>query len=310
MASEPTRLRLRHVELAQRILAFTVEGGMRRGERLAEQQLAAYCKVSRTPVRKALRILAERGIVAADPDGGYCLALDPAGVPDLDAGLPTTAEELLYNAILRDLSAGRIGDAQTVAHLQRRYDAPRVAVQNALLRLSEDQLVERAPGQQWVFKRFAVGAEAEAASYGFRLALEPAALLADGFRPDPAAFAGLRQVMETLAGQDEGRFDQRLFERSDMDFHTMIARACGNAFMAESLTSHHRRRRSGMTPAHAQVFRLMQSNAEHLQILEQIERGQMELAADLMRVHLQMSRSQRPRLLGRGVPPPFRAVGG
>jgi DNA-binding GntR family transcriptional regulator len=52
----------------------------------------------------------------------------------------------------------------------------------------------------------------------------------------------------------------------------------------------------------------MQSNLEHIQILEQIERGQMELAADLMRVHIQLSQSQRPRLAGRGVPPAFKLV--
>ena len=46
-----------------------------------------------------------------------------------------------------------------------------------------------------------------------------------------------------------------------------------------------------------------------MQILEQIERGQFELAADLMRVHIQLSHSQRPRLAGRGVPLVFRIVG-
>ena len=50
----------------------------------------------------------------------------------------------------------------------------------------------------------------------------------------------------------------------------------------------------------------MQSNAEHLQILEQIERGQFELAADLLRVHIQLPACQRPRLAGRGVPIAFR----
>ena len=52
----------------------------------------------------------------------------------------------------------------------------------------------------------------------------------------------------------------------------------------------------------------MQSNMEHLQMLEHIERGQMNLAADLMRVHIQLSQSQRPRLAGRGVPPAFKIV--
>lgn len=43
-------------------------------------------------------------------------------------------------------------------------------------------------------------------------------------------------------------------------------------------------------------------------MLDQIERNQMELASDLMRVHLRMSRSQRPRLAGRGAPTLLRAL--
>ena len=89
----------------------------------------------------------------------------------------------------------------------------------------------------------------------------------------------------------------------------MIARACGNPFIEDALLNHHRRRRNGQGPGNVNVFRLIQSTREHLQILEQIEREQMELAADLMRVHLRLSRIQRPRILGRGVPPPLRLVG-
>jgi DNA-binding GntR family transcriptional regulator len=60
---------------------------------------------------------------------------------------------------------------------------------------------------------------------------------------------------------------------------------------------------------HVNAFRLMQSNLEHMQILEQIEREQFDLAADLLRVHIQMSHFERPRLAGRGVPIAFRIAG-
>ncbi|WP_428674012.1 FCD domain-containing protein, partial [Roseibium sp.] len=83
---------------------------------------------------------------------------------------------------------------------------------------------------------------------------------------------------------------------------------CGNPFLAEALTTHHRRRYALPSQPHVGLFRVMQSNLEHLQILEQIERGQMALAADLMRVHIQQSQSQRPRIAGRGVPPRFKLV--
>lgn len=309
MDAEAKKVNPRHVELAQKILDIAIEKGMGRGERLPEQALASRCNVSRTPIRKALQFLAEKSIVEAEAEGGYLLAIDPASFPGLEDATQPAEETELYNAILRDVSAGRISDAQTVASLQRRYKASRNAVQNALTRLAEDNLADRAAGQQWLIKQFAISGDAVAKSFEYRLACEPLALTMPGFRRDVAAITSLRQSMEILRSMTESSFDLKLFERTDFDFHMLIARSCGNPFMAEALSSHHRRRRSSQPPVHVNAFRLMQSNLEHIQILEQIERAQMELAADLMRVHIQLSHSQRPRLAGRGVPPVFRVVG-
>ena len=309
MEESTGKVRQRHVELAQKILDFAIERGLPRGGRLTEQVLASHCNVSRTPIRKALQLLAEKRIVSSEHEGGYQLAIEPASFPGFAGeALPAEAAEL-YNAILRDISAGRIGDSQTVAGLQRRYGASRSAVQNALIRLSEENLAERAPGQQWLIKQFAISGEAIAKSYEFRLACEPLALTMPGFRRDVAALTSLRQSMEILRGMGEGAFDQRLFERTDHDFHMLIARSCGNPFMSETLQTHHRRRKASQPPMHVNAFRLIQSNAEHLQILEQIERGQFDLAADLLRVHIQLSHVERPRIAGRGVPIAFRIAG-
>lgn len=278
------------------------------GERMAEQTLASLCSVSRTPIRKALQILAERGLVTVEAEGGYQLAVDPVTLPRLDGGGGTSGEDRIHAAILRDLSAGRISDMQTVASLQKRYEAPRQMVQNALTRLAEDNLAERAAGQQWLLKQFAIGADAALKSYEFRLATEPLALTLPEFRRDIPAMTSLRQSMLILRGMTETSFDTLLFERTDFDFHMLIARGCGNPFMAEALVNHHRRRRATPPASQPNGYRLMQSNLEHLQILEQIERGQLDLAADLMRVHIQLSQSQRPRFAGRGVPPAFKIV--
>ncbi len=307
MEAETKKIRHRHVELAQRILDIAIERGMARGDRLPEQALASRCNVSRTPIRKALQVLAEKSIVTAEAEGGYLLAIDPASFPGFEETL-TTEEAELYTAILRDLSAGRLSLSQTGASLQRRYGASRSAVQNALIKLAEENLAERAHGQQWLMKQFAINGDAVAKSFEFRLSCEPLALTMPGFRPDPAAAMSLRQSMEILRGLNETAFDQKLFERTDFDFHMLVARCCGNPFMSEALLNHHRRRRSSQPSAHVNVFRLIQSNLEHIQMLEQIERGQMELAADLMRVHIQLSHSQRPRLAGRGVPPVFKVA--
>ncbi len=303
MLKEPKKANRRHVELAQKILEAANERAMTEGERLAEQAIANICNVSRTPVRKAFQVLAERGILLRDADGSYRFAIDPVKAVRLDDSSDATPEDDVRAAILRDLAAARISDTQTVASLQRRYGVTRLAVQNSLMKLSEENLAERGAGQQWLLKQFTVNADSGAKSYEFRLAMEPLALTMPDFKRDTTAILSLRQSMLALRAMDETNFDRRLFQRTDMDFHILIAKCCGNPFVAEALISHHTRRFALPTNVHPGTFRLMQSNTEHIQILEQIERGQMTLAADLMRVHIQLSQAVRPRLAGRGVPP-------
>ena len=100
------KVRQRHVELAQKILDFAIERGMPRGGRLTEQVLASHCNVSRTPIRKALQLLAEREVVCPEPEGGYQLAIEPASFPGLGEQALPAEETELYNSILRDISAG------------------------------------------------------------------------------------------------------------------------------------------------------------------------------------------------------------
>lgn len=306
METESKRPSQRHVQLAQKILDVAAERGMTPGDRLAEQALASLCNVSRTPIRKALQILAGFDLVTADAEGGYVLSADPLVTARLDLTDEASSEGEIHGAILRDLAAGRISETQTIAALQRRYQVSRQTVQNALLKLSEENLAERGAGQQWLLKQFAVSADAAQQSFEFRLSLEPLALTQPGFRRDAAAIAALRQSMLALRAMGEAGFDRKLFERTDFDFHMLIARSAGNPFLAEALTNHHRRRRTAAQGGVTGTFRLMQSNEEHLQILEQVERGQMDLAADLLRVHIQLSQPQRPRLAGRGVPLSFK----
>jgi DNA-binding GntR family transcriptional regulator len=290
------------------VLEAALENGWMPGERMSELQLAAQCNVSRTPIRKALQLLAQRGIVSADAQsGGYRLAQDPAQSLQLGSALPSSEEEQLSQAVTRDLAAGRIPVAQTVIGLQRRYGASRITVQNVLQRLLEAQVVERAPGQQWLLKPMVVGVEGLVHSDEFRLQFEPVALLSPGFRADPQALSTLRQGLDALVHMEESAFDVTLFERMELEFHRLIARSCGNPFIADALLNHQARRMHATQPA-TSIYRMQQSANELLQVLSQLERQQLELAADLLRVHLRQSSAQRPRMLGRGVPAMLRGM--
>ena len=305
MQAAARRPRTNHLDLAQRILDVARQRGFEPGAHLPEQQIASLCNVSRTPVRAALRLLTEQGVVRWESATGYRLAVDLAAQASVAAELPVTAEDELAEAILRDRSARRLDQTVTVVGLMRRYNAARKTVLKSLQRLTEENLVDRAPGQSWLFRRAPDDPEAQGESYEFRLLLEPAAILTPGFRLDGARAAALRQGMEALSALPDAVFDSREFQRLDIEFHNMIADGSANRFVADALSDHLRLRRLPGIYAGVNVFRLKQSLSEHLTILDHLESRQYEVAADLLRVHLRLSRSQRPQAASRGAPALF-----
>lgn len=304
-----TRPRTSHRDLAQRILDVARQRGFVPGARLPEQQIASLCNVSRTPVRAAMRLLADQGVVRWEADAGYSLAVDLATHGAGAGNLPSTQEDDLADAILRDRSARRLDGTVTASSLMRRYGADRKTVLKALNRLSEESIVERAPGQSWLFRPAPDAPDALAESYEFRLLLEPAAILAPGFQLDGVMATGLRRAMETLLALPDAAFDLREFQRLDVDFHQLIAVGSANRFVVDALLAHLRLRRLPGIHAGANVFRLKQSLREHLGIMEHLESGQFEVAADLLKVHLRLSRSQRPQAASRGAPALLGAMG-
>jgi DNA-binding GntR family transcriptional regulator len=115
----------------------------------------------------------------------------------------------------------------------------------------------------------------------------------------------LRERIETLLALPDAAFDIREFQSLDAEFHGMIAEGSANRFVGDVLVAHLRLRRlPGALPG-INVFRLRQSMREHLAILDQLENRQYEVAADLLRVHLRLSRSQRPQAANRGAPALF-----
>lgn len=305
MQAAARRPRTNHLDLAQRILDVARQRGFVPGAHLPEQQIASLCNVSRTPVRAALRLLTEQGVVRWEAATGYRLVVDLTAQAGVAAELPSAAEDELAEAILRDRSARRLDQTVTVVGLMRRYNAERKTVLKALKRLTEENLVDRAPGQSWLFRRAPDDPEAQGESYEFRLLLEPAAILTPGFRLDGARAAALRQGMEALSALPDASFDTREFQRLDIEFHGMIADGSANRFVADALSHHLRLRRLPGIYAGVNVFRLKHSLSEHITILDHLESRQYEVAADLLRVHLRLSRSQRPQAASRGAPALF-----
>lgn len=293
--------RTNHLELARRILEHAQETGMATGDALSEQLLARTFQVSRTLIRAGLSVLLEQQLASHEAGKGYRLTAGSAS-PSLSPALPQGEEEELAACVLRDRMAGRLGASIGAAELMRRYQIGRPAAQKVLAQLTEDQVLERGAGQSWLFRPLLNNLAALEDSLRFRLILEPEALLSPGFSADLQRLALLRSGMERLLASPVERFDIAQFRELDIGFHELIAQSCGNRFIGDALLQHQKLRRLPNLLPMVSLHRLQEALREHLRIIEQIERGQLEVAADLMRLHLRLSVAQRPQTANRGIP--------
>ncbi len=307
MAHIRRNARQNHLILAQQILSTALERGMSPGDHLPEQSLSDACGVSRTPIRSALKLLEENEFIHWREEEGYFLSISQA---DEIAEAIRKLEDLddsLAARILSDRAERRIGDVQSVSALVRRYGATRNSVLNALKILSRDGIVAQLPGRAWAFQPMLDSPKAIEESLTMRLTLEPQAILAPGFVLDSKRAGLLRTQMEDMLRTSEGRITATGFHRIDTEFHGFIAECSGNRFLRGTLLAHQRLRRATQKDRSIPDFRLRQSLDEHLEILDSLERGQYELAADQMVLHLRRSRTRRPEAANRGIPPLMRS---
>lgn len=294
---------MNHLKLARQIMAFVLERGYSVGDHLPESTLSNACGVSRTPIRSALNILEENDIVLRRDEGGFALALAADQIAAEGLADPEDLEGSLAARILSDRTERRIADVQSVSALVRRYDVPRSSVLNALKILNGEGVVVQLPGRAWAFQPILDTPNALQESLSFRLWLEPEAILAPGFQMDNQKIGLLRQQMEDFLQRPDGGLSAVAFLHIDCAFHSFIAENSGNRFARGALLAHQRLRLTTTKDHSIPDFRLRQSLEEHLDILDSLERMQLQLAADQMVLHLRRSQIRKPQTANRGVLP-------
>jgi DNA-binding GntR family transcriptional regulator len=261
------------------------------GSGLTELGLAQQLGVSRTPVRAALRLLESEGLVTRDDQPaqgkrgtwrvGQNAATSTLGPP------PVPDTERLFIAIARDRIAGVLPGDVSEADLLRRYDVSRPTVLSVMTRLAEVGQVERKTGHGWTFAPATLDAQTQDESYRFRLVVEPAALLEPGYRLDPAWAADMRARHRQML--DEPWHDTAAVALFDLNaaFHEGLAAGSGNRFLQRAVAQQNRLRRFVNVDWQHGPARVRVSCIEHLGILDQLEAGHVEVAAALLRQHLQ-----------------------
>jgi DNA-binding GntR family transcriptional regulator len=281
--------------LAARILIHAREQGFGPGAWLSENALAQTFGVSRTPVRGALAVLSERGLLNVVPRRGYVLkraVRDQDLEPYADFA---SGDDKLVQRMAADRVAGILPDQVSEADLMRRYAVARGSLARVLNGLAQDNVIERRSGNGWRFLPALNQTQLRENSYRFRLLIEPACVLEPTFRVDKARAQRLRQThVVLLAGGLEKLSSSKFFELN-AEFHEFVAACSHNRFLEQAVINQNRLRRFFSSFAALTPERMRVACSEHVAILDRLLAGEREHAATLLWRHLLGSSRSRPR---------------
>ncbi|MFC7738778.1 GntR family transcriptional regulator [Roseomonas sp. GCM10028921] len=286
-----------HRELARAIVEGLRSSAVQPGERLSENDLAARLGTSRSPVRGALQLLLEAGVVTRLENGRLVLRhLPSVGEKVVGSDPEADASERVYWRLAADRLAGRLPDVVGEADLVRRYEIPRGPVHRALLQAMGEGWMERAPSGTWRFLSLIDGPKSYDESYRFRRAIEPAALLDPGFELPTLTLGRLRREQRDLLERAEVATPREVFDLNS-GFHLALVQASNNRFFADAALRMTRLRRVVGYVIALDHGRLAAQSAEHLAILDRLEAGDRVGAAELLLQHLDAGRASKARLL-------------
>lgn len=278
----PTR---RQARLAQQIFAYVQGQGFERGHHLTEESLAEHFHVSRSPIRAALRLLEDQGVLKSRPHQGVFVALSPGELQYRELQIPPSLEDAIYMRIAHDRFHHVLSGTNTEAELIRRYRVSRGLLLKVLARMSAEGLITRNQGQGWTFLPTLNTVEMTLASYNFRLAVEPTALLQAQYALSDDKLTALKARHLELLNSTHPRNATICFEL-DADFHETLVEASHNPFFVQAIETQNRLRRLGEYERYADQRRLVTWCREHLAILDALEHGDNQAAASLMAKHL------------------------
>lgn len=287
--------------LAARIVEHLREAGERPGAHIAEQKLADHFRVSRTPIRQALALLAESKAVERRPNRGYFLALAPEAVEER-ARDSEDDEESLYYRIAEDRLTRVIDERVTEMALVRRYGATRARIRALLSRMAQEGWVVRLPGHGWSFEPAIASVEGYESSFRFRSVIEPAALRQPGYRLSPEAIASLRARQQELLSGGASRLPPAEIFEIGATFHEALVGGSGNPFLLDAMRRVNALRRLIEYRTKRSRETLVRQCREHLQLLELIEKGKLERAARLLEDHLGTARESKAKLVAGKAP--------
>jgi DNA-binding GntR family transcriptional regulator len=282
-------------KVADQIVGLIRAESLPSGAPLTERRLADRIRVSRSPVKIALAILEQKGVVRAVEKGGYVVASSA----DFLAALPSLgsepADERLYTQLFDDRLTGRLPARVSENELLRRYQLPKAQIRRLLHRLVAEGCAERLPGHGWAFLPLMQSVGSTRDSLRFRAAIEPAALVEPTFLPNVPALAQRRRQQIALAeGTIAITCDGDLFA-INAGLHETIVACSHNAFFIDALRRINRLRQLMVRHQPRVSAPSVARCTEHVAMIDLILSNRRDEAAAMMHDHL--ARSAAPRAI-------------
>lgn len=279
--------------IARQILDLISEARFDPGHHLREQHLADALGVSRTPVRAGLKELTRMGAVEARPNQGFFLLKSSNELDQLEIEQSKSNDQKLYEQLVHDRIAGILPESFTQTEISQRYDVDRGVLTRTLVKLSEDGLIARNAGHGWRFLQTLNSDIALRNSYGFRLMIEPMALLTPNLHVDRQMLKRLRaRHLRLITHPDITQVPAKEIFETDAAFHELLAEASGNLFVLQAIQQQNRLRRLLEFGSYHNKRRVKEWCEEHVAIIDALRENKQEQAAELMRKHLQYAFDQ------------------
>ena len=279
--------------IARQILDLISEARFDPGHHLREQHLADALGVSRTPVRAGLKELTRMGAVEARPNQGFFLLKRSNELDQLEIEQSKSNDQKLYEQLVHDRIAGILPESFTQTEISQRYDVDRGVLTRTLVKLSEDGLIARNAGHGWRFLQTLNSDIALRNSYGFRLMIEPMALLTPNLHVDRQMLKRLRaRHLRLITHPDITQVPAKEIFETDAAFHELLAEASGNLFVLQAIQQQNRLRRLLEFGSYHNKRRVKEWCEEHVAIIDALRENKQAQAAELMRKHLQYAFDQ------------------
>lgn len=279
----PAKTPLTH-RLALQIAQIIRSDDMPSGTRLTERSLAERLRVSRSPVRAALRHLESMDIVSSSENRGFTV-LDPGKSELLGNDEPTNDEDA-YLAIARDRLEARLPDRITENELMRRYRLSRTQLTRMLHRIAGEGWIERLPGHGWEFQPMLTSLQSYRDSYRFRLVVEPAAILEPNFVVNRPGLLECRAQQQRLIDGEIWTISSAGLFHLNSGLHETIIECSQNAFFVESLRRVDHLRRLIEYKVALDRKRALHACKEHVKLIDLLLDDKREEASAFMRRHL------------------------